>query len=145
MQPADPQALQAEALAFLQIHLRSLADWPPGLLLPWFTWHWRNGGVGIVRHQGRVRAVAVARCVASIAEAQEHAYAHHEDPESGRILWCDQLASEHPLGLSILLAQARLRFGPRATVAGDVFKRPGELRMLPWSRVEKLLHHHGLT
>jgi hypothetical protein len=114
-------------------------------LLEWLAWHWRNGGVGIVLEAGEIRAVGVARCVRSIEEARAEPYAHHEDPDTGRILWVEQLASRHPLGLPILLAQARSRFGPRPTVSGDVFKRPGELRMLPWNRVERLLHHHGLT
>ena len=127
--------------AFLRRHDPAVDHWPPEVLLTWLEWHWRNGGVGIIRAAGRIVAVGVARCVNSQAQAEASAYAHDE---KGALLWVDQLASTHRLGLPLLLAQARLRFGPRKTVSGQVFKRPGELRMLPWKRVERLLSHHGL-
>ena len=145
MNPVGHSARLLEAAAFLQSHDPAVRDWPTLRLLQWLAHFWAHGQVGIVTTGSRIRAIGVARCVQSIAEAQAHAYAHHENPDIGRILWVDQLASDHPLGLPLLLAQARSRFGPRSTVSGEVFKRPGELRMLPWNRVEKLLSHHGLT
>lgn len=129
--------------AFLRRHDPAVAHWLPGTLLRWLRWHWQNGGVGIVGHRGQIVAVGVARCVRTLAEGRRDTYAHHE--QAGMILWVDQLASIHPLGLPVLLTQARERFGPRGTVSGHVFKRSGELRMLPWSRVERILHHHGLA
>jgi hypothetical protein len=134
-----------EAAAFLRHRDPAVATWPMPRLLEWLAHFWRLGQVGVVTEHGRVRAVGVARCVASIEEAEADEYAHHEAPETGAILWVDQLASDHPLGLPILLAQARSRFGPRAHVSGQVFKRPGALRLVPWVRVERLLKHHGLT
>lgn len=127
--------------AFLRRHLPALDHWPVETLVEWLRWHWSNGGVGVVRDHGRIVAVGVARCVHSVEQAERETYAHDEN---GPLLWVDQLASTHRLGLPILLAQARLRFGPRKTVSGQVFKRPGELRMLPWKRVERILLHHGL-
>lgn len=126
--------------AFLRRHDPAVEHWPVDTLLAWLAWHWRNGGVGVIRAEGRIVAVGVARCLQFEAQAR-HPY-HHD--ENGPLLWVDQLASTHRLGLPLLLAQARLRFGPRTTVSGHVFKRPGELRMLPWKRVERLLDHHGL-
>jgi hypothetical protein len=126
--------------AFLRRHLPAVDHWAPEVLLVWLEWHWRNGGVGVIRERGRIVAVGVARCVHFRKQAETSPYYHAED---GPLLWVDQLASTHRLGLPLLLAQARLRFGPRKTVSGHVFKRPGELRMLPWKRVEKLLDHHG--
>ncbi len=114
-------------------------------LCAWLAWHWRQGGVGLVSQGSLLQAVGVARCVRSVAEARADAYAHHEDPDTGVILWVDQLASLHRLGLPLLLAQARDRFGPRPTICGDVFQRPGQLRLIKWQRVEKILHHHGLS
>jgi len=128
--------------AFLRRHDPAVAHWPVGRLLAWLRWHWANGGVGIVGQRGRIVAVGVARCVHTIEDAENEAYEHDE---KAPMLWVDQLASTHPLGLPLLLAQARTRFGPRETVCGHVFKRPGELRMLPWKRVERLLEHHGLN
>lgn len=133
-----------EAAQFLRAALPSVAAWPAPRLLEWLAHWWRLGQVGLVLERQRIRAVGVARCVHSIEAAQADDY-HNDEGELSRILWVDQLASDHPLGLYLLLAQARSRFGPRAMVSGQVLKRPGELRMLPWTRVEKLLHHHGLT
>lgn len=114
-------------------------------LLERWLWHWWcHAQVGVAGEGGIIRAVGVARCVRTTHEAAAEAYAHHEDATEGSVLWVDQLASTHPLGVPILLAQARTRFGPRNWVSGQVFKRPGELRMLPWNRVERLLQHHGL-
>lgn len=145
MNPIGYSASLLEAAAFLKMHDPAVAEWPLPRLLEWFAHFWRNGQVGVVLEHGHVRAVGVARCVRSVEEAQADPYAHHESPDIGAILWVDQLASRHPLGLPILLAHARARFGPRTTVHGDVFKRPGDLRMVPWNRVERLLQHHGLT
>jgi hypothetical protein len=134
-----------EAAAFLKLKCPAMAQWPLPRLLAWFDVFWRDARVGVVRKHGEIVAVGVARCVQSIEEAEEHSYAHHEDPAEGRILWVDQLASDVPLGLPVLLAQARARFGPREQVSGHVFRRPGDLRMVPWNRVERLLSHHELS
>lgn len=145
MNPASYSPRLLEAAAFLKHHDPAVREWPRLRLLQWLAHFWAHGQAGVVRNAGRICAVGVARCVRDQAEAEACAYAHHENPDTGRILWVDQLASVHPLGLPLLLAQARSRFGPRTIVSGHVFKRPGELRMLPWNRVEKLLHHHGLA
>lgn len=121
--------------AFLKRHGAGPRRWPREKLLPWLEWHWKNGGVGVVHDRGRVLAAAVARCVNTFDEADRH-YAHRED---GALLWVDELASIHPHGLSLLLNQARSRFGPRLAVVGHVFNRPGKLRMLPWKTVERLM------
>ena len=145
MTPPAHSSRLIEAATFLKMHDPAVAKWPPEAFLPWFVWHWHNGGVGVIGEGPHIRAVGVARCVKSVKEAEDHPYAHHEEHDTGRILWVDQLASTHRLGLPLLLAQAKQRFGPRTTVQGHVFKRPGELRMLPWNRVEQLLKYHGFS
>jgi hypothetical protein len=138
----SPETLAAAA--FLKTHCPSVALWPVPRLLAWFGVFWRDARIGVVTKGDRIVAVGVARCVRTDEEADEQPYAHHEDPAEGLILWVDQLASENPLGLPVLLAQARARFGPRKWVSGHVFSRPGDRRMVPWNRVERILSHHGL-
>lgn len=134
-----------EAAAFLKMHDPAVREWPLPRLLAWLSHFWHAAQVGLVFNDGILMGVGVARCVQSVAEAEAQPYAHHENSDVGRILWCDQLAGRHALVLPLILAQARSRFGPRESVSGHVFKRPGDLRMVPWSRVEKILKHHGLT
>lgn len=145
MTPPAYSSRLLDAAAFLKAHDPAVAEWPPERFLPWFDLMWRKGLVGVVGEAGTIRAVGVARCVGDVEDALTDNYLHREDPVAGPLLWVDQLASTHPLGLLLLLAQARSRFGPRTTVSGLVFHRPGKLRMLPWKRVEQLLQHHGLT
>ncbi|EIQ00750.1 hypothetical protein OpiT1DRAFT_05306 [Opitutaceae bacterium TAV1] len=123
---------------FFRRHGAAPRGWPVRVLVPWLRWHWRNGGVCVVRAGGRIVAAGVGRCVDSPAEADADLYRHNE---YGAILWVDELASRHPRGLSLLLTLARRRFGPRLAVCGHVFMRPGRLRMLPWKTVEKLRDH----
>lgn len=143
--PIDYPPRLLEAAAFLKEHDPAVAEWPPGRYLEWFDCLWRKGCVGVVRQNGSVCAVAVARCVGDIEDALCDNYLHHEDPVAGPFLWVDQIASAHPLGLSHLMAQARKRFGPRTDVGGQVFNRNGQLRKLPWQRVNQLFSSHGLT
>ena len=132
------------AALFLQRRDPAVRDWPTIRLLDWLSHFWRRSQVGVVMHGHEVAAVGVARCVASVEEALTDPYAHHESPDIGCILWCDQIASVHRLGLPILLSQARDRFGPRSTVRGLVANRRTEQRLLPWSRVELILKYNGL-
>ncbi len=127
---------------FLLRHAAGPRNWPPLLLLSWLRWHWARGHVGIIRNGSTILAVGVARCVNSVAEAQADPYACDEE---GAILWVDELATHHPDGLSLLLTQAQQRFGTRTKLCGRVSKRPGELRMLPWSTVVKLTRRHVCT
>lgn len=145
MTPPAQSSRLIDAATFLRAHDPAVAEWPFDRFLPWFDHHWHRGHVGVVTNHGRVVAVGVARCVGDIEDAICDDYLHLEDPVAGPLLWVDQLASLHPLGLVLLLAQARQRFGPRTNVSGQVFHRPGKLRKLPWKRVEQLLKHHGLT
>ena len=126
-----------QTAAFLKRHGAHPKKWPRSVLLPWLEWHWKNGGVGIVHDQGKIIAVAVARCIQTLSEA-EQPYAHED---TSPLLWCDELASIRPDGLPLLLNLARHRFGPRLAMLGHVFNRPGQLRMLPWKTVERLTQH----
>lgn len=115
-----------------------------GNLLGYLGWYWRDGRVGIVRDGPRILALALGRCLDEPQQARQD-YFHRED---GRLVWLDHIANTHPLGIPLLLQQAMQRFGPREAFAGNVFKRDGELRMLPWKLVERLttgVHSHGLT
>jgi hypothetical protein len=126
---------------FLKKHGAGPKVWPPEAVLPWLTWHWKNGGVGIAHDNGEIFAVGVARCLHHLSESDSD-YTHFED---GFVLWCDELASTRPEGISILLSLARDRFGPRLAVVGQVFNRPGKLRMLPWKTVERIITQHFTT
>lgn len=114
------------------------------LLLPFVEWYWRDARAGIVCDGRRIVAIALARCVDDVAEARHDPYLHR--PE-GRIVWVDHIASTHVLGIPLLLRQALDRFGPREAFSGEVFKRDGELRMLPLRIVERLAETalHGFT
>lgn len=120
--------------AFLKRHLPGLRPWPRETLLPYVEWYWRDARVGVVRDGPRILAVALARCIDDPAQAKQ---TYHHD-EHGRLVWVEHIASTHPQGVALLLQIAMQRFGPREAFAGDVFKREGELRMLPWRTVERL-------
>lgn len=142
MDPHPPTLISTAA--FLKRQALGFRREPREKLLPFLNWYWKDGRIGIVREGPRILAVAVARCLAAIEQANEPY--HHED--TGEIVWIDAIASRHPLGIPFLLRQAQLRFGPRRAYAGHVFKRDGELRMLPTKTVERLtmnLQHHGIT
>lgn len=119
--------------AFLKRRSPGLRSWQRGNLLRMLGWYWADGRVGTVRHAGRVVAVATARSLRDAAEAADP-WAHHED---GRILWVEDIASTHPDGIRALLHLVVQRFGPRETLAGRVFNRAGDLRMIPWNNVER--------
>lgn len=137
-----PTMLQAAAF---------LKRWAPGLrkaaradLLLFVLWYWSDGRLGMVRDNGRIVAVALARCVDDVIQASDPWF-HNEQ---GKIVWVDDIVSRHPLGIPLLLQQVRRRFGPREAFAGRVFHRDGELRMLPMRIVERLTTgetHHGIT
>jgi hypothetical protein len=141
-----PEPTIEQAAAFLREHGAGPKVWPEEAVMPWLEWHWNNGGVGIAYDENGIYAVGVARCLAHLSDSDMR-YMHTED---GFVLWCDELASTRKEGISILLALARDRFGPRLAVVGQVFKRPGKLRMLPWKIVERLITQltpsdHGLS
>lgn len=115
-------------------------------LLGMVIWYRKVAGLGIMRVDGKIVAVAQARCVRSIEQAMADQWAH--DEETGRIIWVENIASLHPDGIRVLLAQAGRRFGQREAFAGQVFSRSGELRMLPWNVVARLtqdIKDHGLS
>jgi hypothetical protein len=122
------------AAAFMKRHLPGLRTWPRARLLEYLGWYWRDARVGILRDHGRIVGIALGRCLHDVKQAREH-YFHDE---AARIIWIEHIVSRHPLGIRLLLQQAMQRFGPREAFAGDVFKRDGELRMLPWKTVERL-------
>lgn len=134
---------QIAVAAFLKRHEKWLRHAKREHFLPFIQWYWRDARIGVVRENGRVRAVALVRAVDEVAQANEP-YFH---AEKGRIVWIDHIASCHPLGVPILMRQAMQRFGPREAFAGHVFNRDGELRMLPWQVVERMTkqNDHGLT
>ena len=105
-------------------------------LLGFVTWYWRDARVGVVREAGRIVAVALARATSDLARTKADPWYHDE---AGRIVWLDHIASRHPSGIAHLRAQARRRFGEREAYAGEVFKRDGELRMLPQKLVERII------
>lgn len=126
-----------QVAAFLREHGAGPKVWPEAAVMPWLQWHWKNGGVGVVHAAGEIRAVAVARCIERLGQAEEP-YAHEE---TSPILWCDEIASVHPDGIIHLMNLARQRFGPRIALVGRVFGRTGKHRLIPWKTVEKLTQH----
>lgn len=100
----------------------------------WVLWYWRDARVGVVHSSGTIVAVCLARCIHAPAEA-EQPYAHDE---RAPLVWVQDIASQHPLGIPVLLRQAVDRFGPREAFGGHVFSRSGELRMLPYRTVLRL-------
>lgn len=120
--------------AFFKRHSPGLRHWPRQALLAMLTWYWRDGRVGIVQEKGRIVAAATARCVNDLGEARD--FWHHN--EQGQIVWIQDIASKHPNGIAALLGIAMHRFGPRQAFSGHVFKRNGELRLLPWNTVHRL-------
>lgn len=131
--------------AFLKRHLPALRTCERERLLAFVSWYWHDGRAGVVTDGPRIVAVALARALDETGDAAEP-WRH---TEGGRIVWLDHLVNRHPLGIGILLQQAIGRFGPREAFAGSVFNRSGELRMLPFSQVERLVHRiphsHGLS
>lgn len=98
------------------------------------AWYWRDARVGVVHSSGTILAVGLARFLHNPAEAAEP-YAHHEH---GPLVWVQDIVSQHPLGIPLLLRQTLQRAGPREAFAGHVFSRSGELRMLPFRTVQRL-------
>jgi len=121
---------------FLSEHLPAARRSAPGQLLPWLRWYWHDGRVGIVRAENKIVAVGLARCVNDPVEADKP-YFHDEN---GRILWVQDVISQHPAGLVKLLGIVVQRFGPREAIAGTVLSRDGELRKLPWNQVVRFLN-----
>lgn len=132
------------AAAFLKRREPWLRHATRARLLDFIGWYWRDARVGIVCDGAKILAIALARCVDDVAEARRDPFLHR--PE-GRLVWVEHIASVHPLGIPLLLKQALDRFGPREAFSGEVFKRDGELRMLPLRYVERLadIALHGLT
>lgn len=127
--------------AFLKRHLPVVRHEPREKLISYVTWYWRDARVGIVRNGPKILAVGLGRALNDPAEG-ERPWFHDE---KGRIVWIDHIVSVHPAGVGLLLQHAMQRFGPRDAFAGHVFKRDGELRMLPWKAVERLVtaqHEH---
>jgi hypothetical protein len=123
--------------AFLKRHLPVLRKTPRAVLLSVVGWYQNVGVVGVVREKGRIRAVALARCVRTMEEGAAERWSHEEGAE-GKIIWVQHIVSLHPAGIGLLLAQAAQRFGRRDAFAGHVYSRDGQLRMLPWNVVERL-------
>lgn len=131
-----PAPIIISIAAFLKRREPWLRHAPREHLLSFIEWYWRDARVGVVREAGRIVAVALARATSDLARTKAEPYYHDE---AGRIVWLDHIASRHPQGIPHLLAQARQRFGEREAYAGDVFKREGELRMLPQRLIERLI------
>lgn len=134
-------AAVVSAAAFLKRREPWLRREPRDRLLPYIAAFWYDGRIGIVRSGGRIVAVALARATNDLARTQAEPYYHDE---AGRIVWLDHIASAHPQGIAVLLGQALMRFGRRDWYAGNVFKRAGELRMLPHELVERLTKTGGI-
>jgi|GEM_PF-4646756 hypothetical protein len=130
-----PTTLQIAA--FLKRRLPAMRTASRQVLTSLIDWHTRVGGCGVLRKDGRIVAVALARCVGTTAEAEADRWAHREG-EDGKIIWVQHIVSLHPRGIGLLLAQAAQRFGRREVFAGHVYSRDGQLRMLPWNVVERL-------
>jgi hypothetical protein len=142
---AKPTTIQIAA--FMKRHLAAVKSTPREILLSLVEWYTRVAIVGVMRMDGRIVSVALARCVKSVDQAEADPWANDED---GQIIWVQHIVSQHPAGLGVLLTQALQRYGRRAAFAGRVFLRDGELRMLPWTVVERLCleenpHHHELV
>jgi hypothetical protein len=130
--------------AFLKRHLPAMRGVERGRLVAFVAWYWHDGRAGVVTDGARIVAVGLGRALPDTGAAAEPF--RHE--ESGRIVWLDHIVSRHPLGLATLLQQAVRRFGPREAFAGTVFARSGDLRMIPFRQVERLIQaipHHGLA
>jgi len=121
---------------FLRRHAPGLAAHPtPRGLAHFVAWYWRDARVGVIHDAGRVVGVALARCVRQVADAAADPF-RHED--AAPIVWIDDIVSQHPQGIQLLLRHALARFGPRHAFAGHVFARQGELRVLPFRLVQRL-------
>jgi hypothetical protein len=146
MNADDSDRLLVSAAAFLKRHRReSYGHAKRDLFLAWLRWYARDARLGIVMLEGRIVALALARCVASAAQAQVDSYAHDE---GAPMVWVDDIVSTHPHGVPQLFRQVEQRFGIRQTLAGSVFSRAGQLRILPYQLVQRLTvgePHHGLT
>ena len=119
---------------FLRSHLPARRAQERRGFARWVLWYWRDARVGVVHDAGQIVAVGLARFIHSPAEADQP-YAHDE---AGPLVWVQDIASDHPLGIPILLRQTLQRAGPREAFAGHVFSRSGELRMLPFRTVQRL-------
>lgn len=137
----DPRVISIAA--FFKRHLPTFRIRTRAQILPLVTWYWRDARVGVIRENGRIVAAAMARCLNNEEDAAKP-FLHDE---SGRIVWVEHIVSLHPLGVPLLMQTVTRRFGPREALAGNVIKRAGELRKLPWKAVERLtaitrVHEH---
>ena len=119
---------------FLRSHLPARRAQERRGFARWVFWYWRDARVGVVHNAGQIVAVCLARCIHSPAEADQP-YAHDE---AAPLVWVQDIASDHPLGVPCLLKQSLGRFGRREAFCGHVFSRSGELRMLPYRTVLRL-------
>lgn len=138
------------AATFLQARTPGIREWPRGRFLLWFDWYWRDGRAAVIYDRGAIVAVAVARAMHRPEDAADP-YFHDE---GAPLIWVDDIASDHPQGISALLQLAAQRFGERTAFAGHVFRHDGRLRFIPWRTVARLVtlptatsthHHHGLA
>jgi hypothetical protein len=129
----DPRIISIAA--FVKRRLPKFRHVQREALLAWVNWYWAHGYVGIVRHHGRIVSVGFCRPLVNVEDAEER-WSHAED---GKIIWIDDVASRHPDGLLHLFRHTIQRFGPREAFAGWCLSRDGELRMLPWAAVNKLI------
>lgn len=129
---AKPTVIQV--CAFLKRNGPWFRSWPREKLVPYISWYWKDGRVGLVRENGKIVAAAIARCVNDVADADEP-FTH---VELGRIVWVEDIVSKHPAGVAELFRQTMTRFGRRMAFAGKRFQRNRELQVLPWSVLQRL-------
>jgi hypothetical protein len=125
-----------QVAAFVRRRMAALRKVDRAELLRIVEWYRCVAGLGVMRVDGKIVAVAMARCVPTMEAAQAEEWLN--DEEGGKIVWVQHIASLHPRGIETLLRQAMRRFGQREAFAGSVFSRAGELRMLPWNVVARL-------
>lgn len=126
------------AAAFLKKHCPALRGCAWRKLAPMVEWYARVAGLGVMRVDGVITGVALARCVDGEAEARAAIWAHHEDKSTGRYVWVENMACSHPAGMGGLVRLAAKRFGRREAFIGNHFSRDGRLRMLPWEFLERI-------
>lgn len=113
-----------DLLDFIREHHTGTLAWPAGRLEEYVRWHLGIGGVGVIRNNGAISGVALARLVRDPATAKDWQY-----DEDGQTVYVDMAVSTNPAALARMWILILKRFGVRKWAAFRRKKYRGRLKI----------------
>lgn len=124
-----------EIAAFLKKMYFPAKKWPWEALLKWLRWYDEASGLLVSREFKRIKAVALMRAVSK----PEDGFKEYCFDESGKIVWVQAIASQHPIGIKTLWKQMELRFPNFTEIAFSREKNGSELKTYDREKMFKKL------